>query len=136
MIGSGCKGRKAWLCQVQDTECNNGSGVVVKAEKHGYDRYKALNAIMAAFPLEISIFSAVPFCFSIFPILWNDLECHYQWQVVSFILGYIHAEEDCPHRQGGVFPPYGRGGVFLVLGPWPNVDIGISLLVFYPPQNP
>ena len=25
IVGSGCKGRKAWLCQVPGTECNNGS---------------------------------------------------------------------------------------------------------------
>ena len=31
-------------------------GVVVKAEKHGYVRHKALNAIMSAFPSDISIF--------------------------------------------------------------------------------
>ena len=105
-------------------------GVVVKAEKHGYVRHKALNAVMAAFPSNISIFSTVPFCFSTFPVPWNDLECHYQWQVVSFILSYIHAEEDSPHRRGGVFPPHGWGGVLLGLGPRPNVDIDMGLLVF------
>ena len=52
--------------------------VVVKAKKHGYVKHKALNAIMAAFPSDISIFSVVIFCFSTFPVLWNDLECHYQ----------------------------------------------------------
>ena len=82
-------------------------GVVVKIEKHGCVRHKTLNAVMAAFPSDNSIFSAVPFCFSTFLVPWNDLECYYQWQVVSFILGYIHAEEDSPHRRGGVFPPHG-----------------------------
>ena len=67
--------------------------VVVKAEKYGYVRYKALNAIMAAFPSNISIFSIVLFCFSTFPVPWNDLECHYQWQVAPLVLGYIHAED-------------------------------------------
>ena len=67
-------------------------GVVVKAEKHGYVRHKALNAVMTVFPSDISIFFSVPFCFSTFLVPWNDLECHYQWQVGSFILGYIHAE--------------------------------------------
>jgi len=52
-------------------------GVVVKAEKH-YVRHKALNAIMAAFPLNIFIFFVVLFCFSTFSVPWNDLECHYQ----------------------------------------------------------
>ena len=79
-------------------------GVVVKAEKHGYVRHKTLNAIMTAFPSDISIFSVVLFCFNTFPVPWNDLECHYQWQVAPFILGYIHAEEDSSHGRGGVFP--------------------------------
>ena len=100
-------------------------GVVVRTEKYSRVRHKALNAIITTFPLNTSVFSVVLFCFSTFPVPWNDLECHYQWQVVSFILGYIHAEEDSPHR---------RGGVFLGLGPWPNVNIDMGLLVFYPPQ--
>ena len=79
-------------------------GVLVKAEKHGYVRHQALNAIMVAFLSDISIFSVVLFCFSIFPISWNDMECHYQWQVDPFVLGYIHAEEGSSHGRGGVFP--------------------------------
>ena len=43
-------------------------GVVVNAEKHGYVRHKALNAIMTAFHSDISIFSVVLFCFSTFPV--------------------------------------------------------------------
>ena len=54
-------------------------GVVVKTEKHGYVRHKALNAVMSVFLSDISIFSTVPFCFSTFPVPWNDLECYYQW---------------------------------------------------------
>ena len=100
-------------------------GVVVRTEKYGHVRHKALNAIMAAFPLDTSVFSIVLFCFSAFLALWNNMEFHYQWQGSSFILGYIHAKEDSPH---------GRGGVFLGLGPWPSVDIDMGLLVFYPPQ--
>ena len=38
-------------------------GVVVKAEKHGYVRHKALNVMIAAFPLDISLFSVVLFYF-------------------------------------------------------------------------
>ena len=53
VVGSGCKGRKTWLCQVQSTKCNNGS-----------------------FPLDISILSVVLFCLSTFSIPWNDSECH------------------------------------------------------------
>ena len=52
-------------------------GVVIRTEKYGRVRHKALNAIMAVFPLDISVFSAVLFCFSAFPALWNDMECHY-----------------------------------------------------------
>ena len=89
-------------------------GVVVRTEKYGRVRHKALNVIMAAFPLDTSVFSAVLFCFSVFPALWNDMECHYQWQVASFILGYIHAEEDSPHGRGGAFPSHDRGGVFFL----------------------
>ena len=79
-------------------------GVVVKVEKHGYVRYKVLNAIMAAFPLDISIFSVVLFCSSPFTVLWNDLECHYQWWVAPFVLDYIHAEEGSSRGRGDVFP--------------------------------
>ena len=43
--------------------------MVVKAEKHGYVRYKALNAIMAVFPLNIYILSVVLFNFNSFSVL-------------------------------------------------------------------
>ena len=52
--------------------------MVVKTKKYGYVRHKALNAIMVAIPSDISIFSVVLFCFSTFPLPWNDLECYYQ----------------------------------------------------------
>ena len=52
-------------------------GVVVRTEKYGSVRHKALNAIVAAFPLDASVFSVVFFCFSAFPALWNDMECRY-----------------------------------------------------------
>ena len=52
-------------------------GVVVGTEKYGRVRHKALNAVIAAFPLDTSVFSVVLFCFSAFPALWNDLECYY-----------------------------------------------------------
>ena len=78
--------------------------MVIRTEKYGRVKHKALNAIMTAFPLDTFVFSVVLFCFSAFPTLWNDMECHYQWQVTSFILDYIHAEEDSPYGRGGVFP--------------------------------
>ena len=52
-------------------------GVVVGTEKYGRVRHKALNAVMATFPLDTSVFSVFLFYFSAFPALWNDLECHY-----------------------------------------------------------
>ena len=81
-------------------------GVVVRIEKYGRVKLMALNAIMAAFPLDTSVFSIVLFCFNAFPALWNDMECHYLWQVASFILGYIHVEEDSPHGREGAFPSH------------------------------
>ena len=109
-------------------------GVVVRTEKYGHVRHKALNAIMAAFPLDTSVFSIVLFCFSTFPAPWDDMKCHCQWQVASFILGYIHAEEDSPHGRGGAFPSHDRWGVFFLrLGSWLSVDIDMGLLVFYLP---
>ena len=79
-------------------------GVVVRTEKYGRVRRKALNAIMIVFPLDTFVFSVVLFCFSAFPALWNDMECYYRWQVASLILDYIHAEEDFPHGRGGFSP--------------------------------
>ena len=52
-------------------------GVIVRTEKYGRVRHKALNTIMAAFPLDTSVFSVVLFCFSVFLALWNDMERHY-----------------------------------------------------------
>ena len=79
-------------------------GVVVRTEKYGRVRHKALNVIMTVYPLDTSFFSVVLFYFSVFPALWNNMKCHYQWLVTSFILSYIHAKEDSPHGRGGVFP--------------------------------
>ena len=64
---------------------------------------------MAVFPLDTFV---VIFCFSTFPALWDDKECHCQWQVASFILGYTHVEEGSPHGRGGAFPPHDQGEIF------------------------
>ena len=48
-------------------------GVVVRTEKYGRVRHKALNAIMVV----ASVFSVVLFCLSAFPALWNDMKCRY-----------------------------------------------------------
>ena len=79
VVGSGCKGKEAWLCQVRGTECNNDN-----------------------FPLYISILPVVLFCLSTYPIPWNDPECHSQQQAAPFVLGYIHG-------RGGFFPWPRRG---------------------------
>ena len=49
-------------------------GVVVRTEKYGRVRHKALNAIMTAFPLDTFV---VLFCFNTFSTPWGDRECHY-----------------------------------------------------------
>ena len=100
-------------------------GVVIRTEKYGCIRHKALNAIMTAFLLDASVFSVVFFCFNAFPALWNDMECRYRWYVAYFTLGYIYDEEDSPMAEEGFF---------LGLGLCPSVDIDMGLLVFYPPQ--
>uniref|UniRef100_A0A7N2M950 Uncharacterized protein n=1 Tax=Quercus lobata TaxID=97700 RepID=A0A7N2M950_QUELO len=53
-------------------------GVVVRTKKYGRVMHKALNAIMATFPLNTFV---VLFCFNTFPAPRDDRECHYRWQV-------------------------------------------------------
>ena len=65
-------------------------GVVVSVERYGSVRHQALNALVAASPLDVFILSVVFSCFSAFPVLWNDMECRYRWYVASFTLSYIH----------------------------------------------
>ena len=76
-------------------------GVVVRSEKYGSVRHKALSTIVTAFPLDVFIISVVFSCFVAFPILWNNMECCYWWYVASFTLGYISAEEDSPMVEKG-----------------------------------
>ena len=78
-------------------------GVVVRTEKYGSVRQKALNAVVAAFPLDVFIFSVVFSCFSAFPVLWNDMECRHWSYVASFTLGYIHPRRIL-HGREGIFP--------------------------------
>ena len=89
--------------------------VVVKAEKHGSVRYKAPNAIMAAFP----------WIFLFFPLSFSVL-----------VLFLFHGMTQTATLSDRLFPlsstTLGRGGVLpmveegfsLGLGPWPNVYIG------------
>ena len=84
-------------------------GVVVRTMKYGRVGHKALNAIMTAFPLNTFV---VLFCFSIFPALWDDRECHYQWQVASSILGFTVPRRALPVAEEGLFLPATEEGFF------------------------
>ena len=81
--------------------------MVVRTEKYGSVRHKALNAIVVAFPSDTSVFSVFFFYFSVFlyfsvfPALWNNIECRYWWYVAYFTIGYILAEEDSPMVEEG-----------------------------------
>ena len=76
--------------------------VVVRTEKYGRVRHKALNAIMTAFPLNTFV---VLFCFSTFPTPWDDRECYYRWQVTSSILGYTVPRRALLVAEEGLFLP-------------------------------
>ena len=89
-------------------------GVVVSTEKYGRVRHKALNAIMAAFPLNTLV---VLFCFSTFLAPWDDRECHYRWQVTSSILGYTVSRRALPVTKEGLFLPVTDEGFFPWAGP-------------------
>ena len=89
-------------------------GVVVRIEKYGRVRHKALNAIMAAFPLNTFV---VLFYFSTFPAPWDDKKCHYRWQVTSSILGYIVPKRALPVAKEGLFLPATEEGFFPWVGP-------------------
>ena len=52
-------------------------GVVVRSKKYSFVRHKALNAIVAAFPLDVSIF------FVIFSALVLFLTCETIWSVAT-----------------------------------------------------
>ena len=84
-------------------------GVVVRTEKYGRVRRKALNVIMAAFPLNTFV---VLFYFSPFPAPWDDRECHHQWQVASSILGYTVPSRALPVAEEGLFLPATEEGFF------------------------
>ena len=105
-------------------------GVVVRIEKYSRVRHKALNAIMAAFPSNTFV---VLFYFSTFPAPWDDRKCHYWWQVTSSILGYTVPRRALLVAEEGLFLPGTEERFFLRLGLWPNIDIDVGLLVFYPP---
>ena len=106
-------------------------GVVVRTEKYGRVRHKALNAIMTAFSLNTFV---VLFCFSTFPAPWLDREYYYRWQVTSSILGYTVLRRALLVVEEGLFLPATEEGFFPGLGLWSNIDIDVGLLVFYPPQ--
>ena len=89
-------------------------GMVVRTEKYGRDKYKALNAIMATFPLNTFV---VLFCFSTFPTPWDDRKCHYRWQVTSSILGYTVPMRALPVVEEGLFLPATEERFFPWAGP-------------------
>ena len=88
-------------------------GVVVRTEKCGRVRHKALNVIMTTFPLNTFV---VLFCCT-FPASWNDRECYYRWQVTSSILGYTVPRRALPVAEEGLFLPATKEGFFLWAGP-------------------
>ena len=89
-------------------------GVVVRTDKYGRVRHKALNAIMATFNLNSFV---VLFCFSTFPAPLDDRECHYRWQVASSILGFTVPRRALPVAEEGLFLPATEEGFFPWAGP-------------------
>ena len=80
------------------------------------------------FPLT---FPFSPLSFSALVLPWNDLQCHYQWPVAPFVLGYIHAEQGSFHGQWGVFP---WTGPLAQCGHWHGPPGLLPLTIA--PQNP
>ena len=102
-------------------------GVVVKAEKHGSVRYRALNAIVAAFS---QIFSSFPLSFYVLVlILFHGMTRNVDLSNRLFLLS------STTPGQGGVLP-MAEEGFFLRLGPWPNVYTSMGSPVCYPYNNP
>ena len=89
-------------------------GVVVRIEKYGHVRSKALNAIMTVFPLNAFV---VLSCVSTFPAPRNDKECHYRWQVTSSILGQTVPRRALSVVEEGLFLPMTEEGFFPWAGP-------------------
>ena len=96
-------------------------GVVVKAKKYGYVRHKALNEIMELFPLTFP-FSLLSF-FALVLFLFRGMI----WSVITS--GRLPPLSSATSMQRRVLPMADEG-FFLGLGPWPNVDIDMDLLVF------
>ena len=89
-------------------------GVVVRTEKYGRVRRKALNTIMKAFPLNTYVVFSY---FSTFPTPWNDGECHYRWQVTPSTLGYTVPRRALLMAEEGLFLPTTEEGFFPWAGP-------------------
>ena len=113
-------------------------GVVIRTEKYGRVRHMALNAIITASPLDTSVSSVVLFCFSAFPALVLFLLCGSIWNVTTNgRLPLLSSAISMPRRilpmaKEGLFLPMTEERFFLGMGPWPSVDIDVSLLVFTP----
>ena len=82
---------------------------------------------MAAFPLDISIFSVVLFVFVLVLFLFHEVTWSASLSDKPFPLSLA-----IPGREGIL--PVAEEGFFLGLGPWPNVDVDMGFPVFYSPQ--
>ena len=99
-------------------------GVAVKAEKHGYVRHKALNAVMAAFPLTFP-FSSLSF-FALVLLLFRGMI----WSIItSGGLPPLSSATSMPRR----VLPMAEEWFFLGLGPWFNVDVDMDFFGLLPP---
>ena len=107
-------------------------GVVVRKEKYGCVRHKALNTIKAAFPCTLSFYLS---SFSTFVL---SLPCGTVWSfaidgllpllpsAISFRGGFFHG-------RGGFF--HGRGGVFPWTGPLAQYRYSNGPISLFPPHN-
>ena len=83
--------------------------MVVRTEKYGRVRRMALNATMAAFPLNTFV---VLSCFNTLLAPWDDRKCHCWWQVTSPILAYNMPRRALPVVEEGLFLPATEEGFF------------------------
>ena len=98
--------------------------VIVRTEKYGCVRHKALNTIKAAFP------STLSFYLSFFSTFVLFLPCGTVWSFA--IHGLLPLLPSAISIRGGF--SLAEEGSFHGLGPWPSIDIQTGLLVFFPPH--
>ena len=100
-------------------------GVVVRTEKYGCVRHKALNTIKAAFPYTLSLYVL---SFSAFVL---SLPCGTIWSIATG--GLLPLLPSAISIRGGF--SLAEEGSFHGLGPWPSIDIQTGLLVFSLPHK-